>query len=180
MKILQNAGGKSKEAQDYKKLKEYFDVISGKNSTVCWKELKSIMDKKYSALNKNEEFSEDSCRSLVGLGDFDKSGELGLEEFRILWGDIAIWAGAFKLYDKDNSGDLDQSELQNALKSGGFQVTRQMLGDIQKRYGDGKKNTITLENFLQVACKLKILQLGVTTGEKNEYPHSYISFFIRN
>ena len=37
----------------------------------------------------------------------DKSGKLGLEEFKKLWKDLRLWKGVFKKYDVDKSGNLN-------------------------------------------------------------------------
>ena len=154
---------------------KYFNAIAGSDSTVSWRELKSLLDKKFNTSNPNERFTEGSCRSLVAFGDFNKSGALGLEEFRILWNEITKWTHAFYLYDKDGSGNLDDGELSNALGSAGFQATKKILGTIQKRYGDGSKGTISLNNFITVACKLKAIQSSADLDDEFNEQHYLMS-----
>lgn len=36
-------------------------------------------------------FSKDICRSMIAMMDVDRSGKLGLEEFKKLWCDVKSW-----------------------------------------------------------------------------------------
>lgn len=60
----------------------------------------SVIEKPYEkTTNENEKFSElqiqrfskDVCRSLVAMLDFDRSGKLGIEEFKTLLKEINQW-----------------------------------------------------------------------------------------
>ena len=50
-----------------------------------------------------------------GMFDKNLSGSIGFEEFSQLWKYVTDWQQCFRSYDKDNSGSIDRSELQNAL-----------------------------------------------------------------
>ncbi len=51
--------------------------------------------------------------------DRDQSGTINFQEFGALWKYIQDWQTTFRSYDRDNSGSIDQRELQTALTSFG-------------------------------------------------------------
>ena len=36
-------------------------------------------------------FSDETCKTLISLRDDDASGQLGFDEFKMLWKDLSIW-----------------------------------------------------------------------------------------
>jgi len=64
-------------------------------------------------------FSIETCRSMVAMMDFDHSGKLGFDEFRVLWDSLREWKGIFKKYDTDKSGSFSSYELRKALQNTG-------------------------------------------------------------
>ena len=45
------------------------------------------------------------------------------------------WQGVFAYFDRDKSGSIDRTELQEALKYLRFKVTPQLLDILQRKYG---------------------------------------------
>lgn len=43
--------------------------------------------------------------------DRDKSGTITFDEFGALWRYVTDWQETFKSFDRDNSGNIDQTEL---------------------------------------------------------------------
>lgn len=136
-------------------IKEFFSRISGDDLEVDCYELQEILD---FALKKEftfDGFSLDVCRSMVAMMDVDRSGKLGLEEFRNLWADIRMWKNVFKKYDIDHSGSLNTIELRAALHSAGYRLNFHVLRALVLRYG--KKGKITFDDFIMCAVKLKTM-----------------------
>lgn len=52
--------------------------------------------------------------------DRDQTGTINFQEFGSLWKYIQDWQTTFRSYDRDNSGSIDQRELQTALTSFGM------------------------------------------------------------
>ncbi|EEB19689.1 Calpain B, putative [Pediculus humanus corporis] len=99
-------------------------------------------------------FSRDVCRSMIAMLDVDRSGKLGFEEFKSLWTDIRNWKAVFKLYDKQNTGQLSAFELREALNSAGYRLNNHILNVLVHRYGT-KEGSITFDDFMMCAVKLK-------------------------
>lgn len=51
--------------------------------------------------------------------DRDRTGNINFQEFGSLWKYIQDWQTTFRSYDRDNSGSIDQKELQTALTNFG-------------------------------------------------------------
>ncbi|XP_043515120.1 calpain-A-like isoform X3 [Frieseomelitta varia] len=101
-------------------------------------------------------FSKDVCRSMVAMLDTDHSGKLGFEEFKTLWNDIRKWRAVFKLYDKNESGQLSAFELRQALNSAGYRLNNHILNILVHRYGT-KDGMITFDDYIMCAVRLKTM-----------------------
>ncbi|CAG9797112.1 unnamed protein product [Chironomus riparius] len=101
-------------------------------------------------------FSKDMCRSMVAMLDIDRSGKLGLEEFKTLLYEIAKWKAVFQLYDKDQNNKLDTNELRDALESAGYRLNYQILTSLLYRYGS-PDNTMSIDDFIMCAVKVKTM-----------------------
>ncbi|KAF8797225.1 Calpain-B like protein [Argiope bruennichi] len=136
-------------------VKDFFASIAGEDLEVDCYELQEILN---FALKKEftfDGFSLDVCRSMVAMMDVDRSGKLGLEEFKNLWADIRTWKNVFKRYDIDHSGSLNTIELRAALHSAGYRLNFHVLRALVLRYG--KKGKINFDDFIMCAVKLKTM-----------------------
>nr|XP_042907830.1 calpain-A isoform X5 [Parasteatoda tepidariorum] len=153
VKLQETEEEKSKEQE----VKDFFATIAGEDLEVDCYELQEILN---FALKKEHEFefegfSLDVCRSMVSMMDVDRSGKLGLEEFKNLWMDIRTWKNVFKKYDVDQSGSLNTIELRGALHSAGYRLNFHVLRALVLRYG--KKGKVTFDDFIMCAVKLKTM-----------------------
>ncbi|KAK4300805.1 hypothetical protein Pmani_027019 [Petrolisthes manimaculis] len=103
-----------------------------------------------------EGFTKDVCRSMIAMMDVDRSGKLGLQEFLQLWTDIRVWKNAFRIYDKDNSGELCSFELRQALNSAGYRLNNHVCNALMLRYGD-RQGKISFDDFIMCSVKLKTM-----------------------
>ncbi|XP_070491582.1 calpain-A-like [Chironomus tepperi] len=106
--------------------------------------------------SENQEFSKDMCRSMVAMMDVNRSGKLGLEEFKTLMCEIAKWRAVFKLYDRDRNNKLSTYELRDALNSAGYKLNCQVLSSLIYRYGS-PDNTMSIDDFILCAVKVKTM-----------------------
>ncbi|CAG7722886.1 unnamed protein product [Allacma fusca] len=173
------------EDENTKRIQEFFRTVAGEDMEIDWSELKEVLDlalkrdmEDYEHTPKSkscmynlvcghpktppkeefafEGFSKDVCRSMVALMDVDRTGKLGLDEFVQLWKSVRTWKNVFKMFDRDNSGQLSSFELRQALTSAGYQVNNHVLQSLVLRYGD-KEGQITFDDFIMCAVKLKAM-----------------------
>ncbi|KAG8225420.1 hypothetical protein J437_LFUL004620 [Ladona fulva] len=130
-----------------------FKEISGEDLEVDWMKLKMVLDETIGS-DTGEGFSADVCRSMIAMMDFDRSGKLGLDEYKKLWKNINQWKEVFKHYDKDNSGYLDVTELRQALNSAGYKLNKKILCLLAYRYA-GRNGEISFDDFIMCAVRLK-------------------------
>ena len=62
----------------------------------------------------------------------------------------------FKIYDEDNSGNLNSFELRKALNSSGYMINNRVLEALVLRYGDDNR-CIAFEDFIMCSVKLKAM-----------------------
>ncbi|CAG0893965.1 unnamed protein product [Cyprideis torosa] len=146
------------ETDEERKVKEFFRTIAGEDLEIDWMELQKVLD---FALKKGlefefEGFSKDICRSMVAMMDVDRSGKLGLEEFKTLWSSIKTWKVVFQEFDHDSSGSLNTFELRQALNRAGYRLNTQILTALVLRYGT-QDGHITFDDFIMCAVKLKTM-----------------------
>lgn len=63
---------------------------------------------------------------------------------------------AFKLYDKDNSGQLCSFELRQALNSAGYRLNHHISDALMLRYGD-REGKVSFDDFIMCSVKLKTM-----------------------
>ncbi|KAK1117956.1 hypothetical protein K0M31_015621 [Melipona bicolor] len=146
----------SDQDRNAEKVREFFKKLAGDDMEVDWTELKEILDFAMRKETNNKGFSKDVCRSMVAMLDTDHSGKLGFEEFKTLWNDIRRWRAVFKLYDKNESGQLSAFELRQALNSAGYRLNNHILNILVHRYGT-KDGMITFDDYIMCAVRLKTM-----------------------
>lgn len=79
-------------------------------------------------------FDLDTVKLLMSIFDTDRNGTIGFNEFSGLWKYIKDWQGVFRHFDRDRSGSIDGTELQNALGQFGYRLSPQLLELLQRKY----------------------------------------------
>ncbi|XP_050508668.1 calpain-B isoform X2 [Diabrotica virgifera virgifera] len=142
------------EKQEFSQVYQFFLKLAGEDKEVDWMELKDILDYSLKSELKLQGFSKDICRSMVAMLDADRSGKLGFQEFKELWGAIRQWKNVWLMYDTDKSGTFSGFELRDALNSAGFRLNNKVLNILMHRYGN-KNGEMEFEDFMMCAIKLK-------------------------
>ncbi|XP_029341791.1 calpain-B [Acyrthosiphon pisum] len=144
----------SKKSDDSnEKLKKYFLKVAGSDKEVDWMDLKNILGFAMKD-TVHTKFSNDVCRCLIAMMDWDRSGKLGFKEFQRLWIDIRQWQVVFKTYDKKNKGYIKGFELRPALSSVGYNIRTRTINTMCHRYAN-KKGYIVFDDFIMCAIRLK-------------------------
>ncbi|KAF4598849.1 hypothetical protein EYR38_007259 [Pleurotus pulmonarius] len=79
-------------------------------------------------------FDLDTVKLLMSIFDTDRSGTIGFNEFAGLWKYIKDWQGVFRHFDRDRSGSIDGQELHAALSQFGYNLSPQILDQVQRKY----------------------------------------------
>jgi len=109
-------------------------------------------------------FDLDTVKLLMNIFDTDRSGQIGFTEFAGLWKYIKDWQGVFQHFDRDRSGTIDGTELQNALNQFGYRLSPQLLILLQRKYASapqthgaypGAQPGITFDRFVRACVVVK-------------------------
>ncbi|XP_078515755.1 calpain-3 [Lissotriton helveticus] len=146
---------KDNESEEQNQFKSIFQQIAGEDMEISAEELRTVLK---GVLNKHkdlkvEEFTLDSCRSMIALMDTDGTGKLNLEEFQHLWKKLKHWQKIFARYDADRSGTINSYEMRNAVNEGGFHLNNQLYDIITMRYADRHMN-IDFDSF--ICCFMRL------------------------
>uniref|UniRef100_T1JL57 EF-hand domain-containing protein n=1 Tax=Strigamia maritima TaxID=126957 RepID=T1JL57_STRMM len=102
-------------------------------------------------------FNPETVRLMIGMFDRNNSGTINFDEFAALWRYVSDWQGCFKGYDRDNSGNIDRSELQTALRSFGYNLSDNFYTILMRKFDRSGKNVIFFDDFIQCCVILHLL-----------------------
>ncbi|PVV01287.1 hypothetical protein BB560_004298, partial [Smittium megazygosporum] len=102
-------------------------------------------------------FSIDTVRLMISMFDVDMSGTIDFNEFVGLWRYIEDWKKCFRTFDKDGSGTIDRSELFNALKAFGFNVSPRVVDSLVKKVDTLGRGDISFDKFIYSCVLVKTL-----------------------
>uniref|UniRef100_A0A8C4WWS1 Calpain-3 n=1 Tax=Eptatretus burgeri TaxID=7764 RepID=A0A8C4WWS1_EPTBU len=102
---------------------------------------------------KSDGFSLYACQSMVALMDADCSGQLSLQEFKILWDKVKNWQIIFRRHDADHSGTMSSYEMRTALNAAGYHLNNHLYQLITMRYAD---DTMTIKFNDYITCMVRL------------------------
>ncbi|KAH9851150.1 hypothetical protein C2E23DRAFT_260991 [Lenzites betulinus] len=79
-------------------------------------------------------FDLDTVKLLMSIFDTDRSGTIGFNEFSGLWKYIKDWQNVYRHFDRDQSGSIDRTELADALRQFGYNLSPQLLQLVERKY----------------------------------------------
>jgi Ca2+-binding EF-hand superfamily protein len=99
-----------------------------------------------------------STTSLLGSKSINKlvSDDISFKNFQL--NPIiktAMIREAFKLFDSDNSGEIDPYEFEKLVKSLGIELDKQRIKELYKEIDKNRSNTIDLEEFTEMMIKFQ-------------------------
>lgn len=153
--------------------RQVFYSLAGQDAEIDAFELRDILNKVFQRDFKFEGFTTDLTRSMVAMSDYDMSGKLNFEDFRLLWSDLASCKKAFISLDTDNSGHFNRSEFHKGLGSIGITIADNVLKAMMMRYSD-KDGNIRFNDF--VACFIKLKIMTKTFRAKDVYNQGIADF----
>uniref|UniRef100_A0ACD5ZXE7 Uncharacterized protein n=1 Tax=Avena sativa TaxID=4498 RepID=A0ACD5ZXE7_AVESA len=83
--------------------------------------------------------------------------QMGPAEFVSLWNCLGQWRGIFDRYDRDRSGKIDSSELNEALRGLGYAVPPSVIEALIANYNDGasRRGALDFDNFVECGMVVK-------------------------
>ncbi|XP_055329309.1 programmed cell death protein 6-like isoform X2 [Paramacrobiotus metropolitanus] len=107
-------------------------------------------------------FNDGTCRLMIKLFDRDNSGTIDIHEFAALWKYIGDWRACFDRFDQDRSGNINTSELNQALTSFGYRLSPQFCHTLVRVYASRRPGTtqgdnINFDDFIEACVTIKNL-----------------------
>jgi len=98
------------------------------------------------------QFSETACRLMIGLFDQAGTGSIDITGFSQLYGYVNQWMEAFRRYDSNGSGFVDQNELMQAFTTMGYRFSQPFMDTIHNKFGE-RGQGVPVDGFI-MACIL--------------------------
>ncbi|KAI9507757.1 hypothetical protein F5148DRAFT_1284835 [Russula earlei] len=111
-------------------------------------------------------FDFDTVMLLMSLFDTHRTGSIDFNGFTGLWRYIEDWQHVFRHFDRDRSGTIDSSELQDALNQFGMKLSEHLLSLLVAKFASAPsgsevgKPTITFDRFMRACVFVKQFNQG--------------------
>ena len=100
-------------------------------------------------------FSDTACKLMIGMFDKEKSGTIDLVEFQALYNYINAWLGVFRGFDHDNSGSIQENELNAALTQMGYRLSPEFISFLIKKSDPVGHSSITIDQFIVLCVQIQ-------------------------
>uniref|UniRef100_A0A1B0D4A2 EF-hand domain-containing protein n=1 Tax=Phlebotomus papatasi TaxID=29031 RepID=A0A1B0D4A2_PHLPP len=104
---------------------------------------------------KGQNFSDTACRLMIGMFDQDHSGTIDINEFDKLYNYINQWLNAFKSYDRDQSGHIDEGELSSAFQQMGFRFSQDFIRFLVHKSDPKNHREISVDQFIVLCVQIQ-------------------------
>lgn len=104
---------------------------------------------------RGENFSDTACKLMISMFDNDASGTIDVYEFEKLFQYINQWLQVFKTYDRDSSGHIDETELQQALVQMGFRFSPEFIQFLVKKNDPQNQKEISVDQFIVLCVQIQ-------------------------
>lgn len=113
-------------------------------------------------------FNAETVRLMISMFDKTNSGQIAFEDFGALWKYVIEWQSCFKSFDKDNSGSIDQLELQTALGTFGYRLTDDTVKILMKRFDHNGNGKILFDDFIHCCVMLNLLTASFSQHDQDK------------
>ncbi|XP_076755614.1 penta-EF-hand domain containing protein peflin [Xylocopa sonorina] len=100
-------------------------------------------------------FSDTACKLMIGMFDKEKNGTIDLFEFQALYSYINAWLGVFRGFDHDNSGSIQENELNAALTQMGYRLSPDFVSFLIKKSDPIGQSSITVDQFIVLCVQIQ-------------------------
>ncbi|KAL3074837.1 hypothetical protein niasHS_014282 [Heterodera schachtii] len=102
-------------------------------------------------------FNPETCRMMISMFDNNNDGGISFAEFQSLWNYINDWTRVFRTFDRDNSGNIDKTELTNALTQFGYRLSGPFYDMLMRKFDRTHTGHINFDDFIQLCVVLQTL-----------------------
>lgn len=85
---------------------------------------------------------------MVGMFDRDNSRTINVHEFCDLWKYLGQWRKTFDQFDQDRSGNISKQELDQALRTMGYQFSPQFSDVLFRKFDYRKTGSLQFDGFV--------------------------------
>lgn len=119
----------------------------------------NLKELKQALVNSNwSSFNDETCLMMINMFDKTRSGQIDLFGFSALWDFMQRWRALFQQFDRDRSGTISGTELQQALAQMGYNLSPQFSEMLVQRFTvRGGRPGIQLDRFIQVCMQLQTM-----------------------
>ncbi|XP_042649854.1 peflin isoform X1 [Tyto alba] len=145
------AGGNAPPGVDPEAFSWFQAVDADRSGYISVKELKQAL------VNSNwSTFNDETCLLMINMFDKTRSGRIDVYGFSALLRFIQQWKNLFQQYDRDQSGSISFSELQQAFSQMGYNLSPQFSQLLLARYAQRSSDpSIQLDRFIQICMQLQ-------------------------
>lgn len=101
-------------------------------------------------------FNPETVRLMIGMFDKHNRGTVSFDDFGALWKYVTDWQACFRSFDRDGSGNINVTELKDALSSFGYRLSEQVVSVMLKRFDRFGRGTILFDDFIQCCVVLHV------------------------
>jgi len=122
-------------------------------------------------------FNDTACRLMIGLFD-GGSGAIDMQGFGQLYNYVNQWLSAFRAYDKNGSGYIDNAEFAQSLQAMGYRFSQQFIDTLAFKFGERNAGLpvdgfitvcILIQKFTDGFRKRDLQQQGVITIQYEDF-----------
>jgi len=101
-------------------------------------------------------FNPETVRVMIGMFDKHNRGTVSFDDFGALWKYVTDWQACFRSFDRDGSGNINVTELKDALSSFGYRLSEQIVAVMLKKFDRFGRGTILFDDFIQCCVVLHV------------------------
>jgi Ca2+-binding EF-hand superfamily protein len=102
-------------------------------------------------------FNPETVRLMIGMFDKQNRGTVSFDDFGALWKYVTDWQSCFRSFDRDGSGNINVTELKDALSSFGYRLSEQIVSVMLRKFDRFGRGTILFDDFIQCCVVLHTL-----------------------
>lgn len=153
-------------------VQQWFSMVDKDGSgQITAKELQSAL-----ANGQGGTFSDIACKLMIGMFDKEKNGTINISEFQALYNYINAWLGVFRGFDHDNSGSIQESELNAALTQMGYRLSSEFIEFLIKKSDLRGHQSITVDQFIVLCVQIQRFTEAFRTRDTDQTGTISINF----